>query len=94
VHARRRHDQDEWPGDTLVLVFLLWGLRGGGRRGRILVAARLVLLVAFLLVLFVFHPHGTALDIVQAVRIVLLIALLGSTWMLRRGGRAPSSTPD
>ncbi len=62
---------------------LLFGFRGRGR-GRVYLAARLVLLVAFLIVVFAFHPHGTTLYILQAVRLALLVALLGSGWLARR----------
>jgi hypothetical protein len=64
-------------------MFLLFGLRGG-RRGRIYLAARLVLVVAFLVVIFAFHPHGTKLDILEAVRFLLLIAIVGFAWLDRR----------
>jgi hypothetical protein len=59
----------------------LFGLR---RRGRFFIAARIALLVALLVALFVFHAHGTTLRVLEAARLVLLIALLGSGWMLRR----------
>lgn len=73
-------------------MFLLFGLRGG-RRGRIYVVARIVLVVAFLIVVFAFHPHGTTLDIMQAVRFALLVALIGSAWSGRRRSRsAPADT--
>jgi uncharacterized membrane protein YraQ (UPF0718 family) len=70
-------------------MFLLFGL-GAGRSGRILFAARIALVVAFILTVAVFHPHGTALDILQVVRFALLIALVGSgVWMRRRQRSAP-----
>ncbi|HZQ82949.1 MAG TPA: hypothetical protein VFB25_13315 [Gaiellaceae bacterium] len=76
-------------------MFLLWGLRGGGRTGRILVAARLAIIVLFILAVFVFHPHGTALDILQVVRLVLLVALVGSSWFVRRRvARRPETPTD
>jgi hypothetical protein len=67
-------------------MFLLFGLRRG-RRGRIYVAARLGLLAAFLVAVFVFHAHGTTRDILQGARVVLLVALLGSGWLARRRAR-------
>lgn len=73
-------------------MFLLFGLRGG-RYGRILFAARIALIVAFLIIVFAFHPHGTTLDILQAVKVVLLVALIGSTWILRRRQRS-APVPD
>jgi predicted lysophospholipase L1 biosynthesis ABC-type transport system permease subunit len=63
---------------------------GRGRRGRIYFAARLALFVAFLIVVFAFHPHGTTLDIVQAVRFVLLVALIGTAWLARRRQSKPT----
>ena len=62
----------------------LFGSRG--RHGKKFLAARVALIAVFLVILLAFHPHGTALDIVQAARIVLLVALLGSAWYLRRRG--------
>jgi uncharacterized membrane protein YqjE len=53
--------------------------------------ARIVLLVAFLIVVFAFHPHGTTLDIVQVVRVVLLVALIGLAWRGRRRRRAAAA---
>ena len=74
-------------------MFLLFGFRG--RYGRIFFVARLALLLAFLVVVFAFHPHGTTLDVLQAVRFVLLIALLGSAWFMRRNARrAPADDSD
>jgi hypothetical protein len=64
-------------------MFLLFG-RGGSRR---YLVARIALLVAFLIIVFGFHPHGTTLDIVQAVRVVLFVALLGFAWLGRRRRR-------
>jgi uncharacterized membrane protein YqjE len=63
-------------------MFLLFG--GGGRRGRTLLFARLTILVLFLIVVAAFHPHGTALDIVQGVRIALVIALIALAFVGRR----------
>lgn len=64
---------------------LLFGFRGP--YGRLFLVARLVLVAAFLLVAFAFHPHGTTLDVIQGVRAVLLIALVGSGWLVRRSAR-------
>jgi uncharacterized membrane protein YqjE len=62
---------------------MFFGFRGG-RHGRIILIARLALLAVFLLIVFAFHPHGTTLEIVQGARILILVALVGSAWMLRR----------
>jgi hypothetical protein len=62
--------------------------RARGRHGKIFLAARLALIAVFLIIVLAFHPHGTALDIVQAARITILVALVGSAWYLRR--RRPS----
>ena len=69
----------------------LFGFRGG-RHGRVLLFARLALLAVFLIIVFAFHPHGTALEIVQGARIALLVALVGSAMILRR--RRPSRPAD
>ncbi|HZP74438.1 MAG TPA: hypothetical protein VFA97_13790 [Gaiellaceae bacterium] len=75
-------------------MFLLFGLRGG-RHGKIFLAARIALLLAFLVIVFAFHPHGTTLDILQGVKVVLVIALIGFAWMLRRKQRrAPAHESD
>jgi uncharacterized membrane protein YqjE len=66
--------------------------RARGRHGKILLAARLALVAIFLIIVFAFHPHGTALDIVQGARIAILVALIGSAWYLRR--RRPSEPAD
>jgi hypothetical protein len=71
-------------------MFLLFGLRRGGRHARIFVAARIALLLAFLITVFVFHPHGETRDILQVVRFVLLVALIGSGWFF---GRKRDSAP-
>jgi uncharacterized membrane protein YqjE len=63
-----------------------------GRHGKIFLAARLALVAVFLIIVFAFHPHGTALDIVQAARITLLVALVGSAWYVRR--RRPTEPAD
>jgi uncharacterized membrane protein len=55
-----------------------------GRRGRFFLAARIGLLVALLVALFVFHAHGETLRILQGARIILLIALLLSGMLFRR----------
>lgn len=57
-----------------------------------MLAARLALVAVFLIIVFAFHPHGTALDIVQGARIALLVALVGSAWYFRR--RRPSEPAD
>ena len=62
-------------------MFLLFG----GRRFR---AARIALVAAFLIVFFAFHPHGTTLDVLQAVRVLLLLALVGAAWLGRRSRNA------
>ena len=62
--------------------------RATGPHGKVLLAARLALVAIFLIIVFVFHPHGTALDIVQGARIVILVAIVGSAVYLRR--RRPS----
>jgi hypothetical protein len=61
-------------------------LFGGGNR--YLMAARIGLLVVFMLAVFVFHAHGETLEVLQVVRIVALIALVGSAWAVRRRGRS------
>jgi hypothetical protein len=66
--------------------------RARGRHGKILLAARLALIAVFLIIVLAFHPHGTALDIVQGARIAILVALVGSAWYLRR--RQPSESAD
>jgi len=66
--------------------------RARGRHGKILLAARLALVAVFLVIVFAFHPHGTALDIVQGARVAILVALIGSAWYLRR--RRPSRPAD
>jgi Mn2+/Fe2+ NRAMP family transporter len=63
----------------------------GGRSRRFLVA-RIAIIVAFLIILFAFHPHGTTLDVVQGVRVVLLVALVGAGFMARRRRRAAPAT--
>ena len=63
-----------------------------GRHGKKFLAARLALIAVFLVVLLAFHPHGTALDIVQGARILVLVALVGSAWYLRR--RRPSDPAE
>ena len=63
-----------------------------GRHGKIFLAARLALVAIFLLIVLAFHPHGTALDIVQGARITILVALVGSAWYLRR--RPPAEPAD
>jgi hypothetical protein len=55
--------------------------RGGGRY---FMAARIALLAVFLVAVFVFHAHGTTLHVIQVLRIVLLVALVGSALILRR----------
>ncbi len=62
-------------------MFLLFG---GGRRNRPLLYARLAVVVVFLVVVAAFHPHGTALDIVQGVRIALVVALIALAFVGRR----------
>jgi hypothetical protein len=74
-------------------MFLLFGLRGG-RRGRIYLVARLVLLAAFLIAVFAFHVHGTALDILQVVRVVLVVALVGFALLARRRERRAAGPGD
>jgi peptidoglycan/LPS O-acetylase OafA/YrhL len=64
-------------------MFLLFGL-GRGRRGRTFLVVRVVLLVAFLIVVFAFHPHGTTLDILQAVRVAIVVAFIAAAWLARR----------
>jgi hypothetical protein len=66
--------------------------RARGRHGKIFLAARLALVAVFLIIVLAFHPHGTALDIVQAARVTILVALLGSAWYLRR--RPPAERGD
>jgi hypothetical protein len=56
--------------------------------GRYFMAARIALLAVFVLVVFVFHAHGTTLEVVQVLRIVLLVALVGSALILRRRRRS------
>ena len=71
----------------------LFGSRG--RHGKKFLAARLAVIAAFLVILYAFHPHGTALDIVRAARIVLLVALVGSAWYFRRRStHEPVEEPD
>jgi uncharacterized membrane protein YqjE len=60
---------------------------GGARRGRYFVAARLAIIIAFVLVFFVFHPHGTTLDILQGIRVALVVALVAGAWAFRRRRR-------
>ena len=55
---------------------------GGGNR--YLVAARIGLLLVFLVALYVFHAHGRTLEVLQGVRFILLIALVASAVMIRR----------
>jgi lysylphosphatidylglycerol synthetase-like protein (DUF2156 family) len=75
-------------------VFLLFG-RGRGPHARVYLAVRLALVVVFLIVVFAFHPHGTTLDIVQAVRFVLLVAVIGTAWLARRRqGKPTAGEPD
>ena len=64
-------------------MFLLFGSRRG-RRGRVYLAIRLVLVVAFLVAVFAFHAHGTTLVILQVARVALLAAVLGTAWLARR----------
>ena len=58
--------------------------RSRGPHGKKFLIARLALIGVFLIIVFAFHPHGTALDVVQGARVVLLVALIGSAWYLRR----------
>ena len=68
--------------------------RSRGPHGKKFLIARLALIGLFLIVVFAFHPHGTALDIVQGARIALLVALVGSAWYLRRREQAkPADDP-
>jgi hypothetical protein len=55
-----------------------------GGRGRFFMTARIALLAVFLLAVFVFHAHGSTLRVLQVVRLVLLVALVGSAWIVRR----------
>lgn len=61
---------------------------GAGRYTKHLIAARVALLAAFLILVFAFHPHGTTLDIVQAVRFLLLLTIIGITVYFRRRHRS------
>lgn len=70
-------------------MFLLFGR--GGRHGRKFLAARIALLAAFLIVVFALHPHGTELDVIKVVRVVLVVALLGTAWALRRRERSAAA---
>ena len=55
-----------------------------GRGNRFLFVVRIALLVVVLVALFVFHAHGRTLEVLQGVRLVLLIALIASAWVIRR----------
>ena len=46
-----------------------------GRGNRYFLVARIALLVAVLVALYVFHAHGRTLEILQGARFILLIAL-------------------
>lgn len=62
--------------------------RSRGPHGKKFLIARLALIGVFLIIVLAFHPHGTARDVVNGARIVLLVALIGSAWYLRRRERA------
>lgn len=63
---------------------------GAGRYTKHLIAARVALVAAFLILVFAFHPHGTTLDIVQGVRFLLLLTIIGITVYFRRRHRRES----
>ena len=63
-------------------MFFLFG--GGGRR---FLAARLAVVAVFLVVFLAFHPHGTSRDILEGVRVALVVALVGAAWFVRRRRR-------
>jgi hypothetical protein len=67
-------------------MFFLFGPRGG-QRWRLFLAARVLLLVVFLVAVFAFHAHGTTLAVLQVARVGLLVVLLGSGWAARRRRR-------
>jgi hypothetical protein len=55
-----------------------------GGRNRYFMAARIGLLLVFVLAVFVFHAHGTTLRVLQVVRIAVLIAIVASAVVARR----------
>jgi hypothetical protein len=57
-------------------------LFGGGNR--YFMAARIGLLLVFVLAAFVFHAHGTTLEVLQIVRVAVLVALVASAVLARR----------
>jgi hypothetical protein len=69
-------------------MFLLWG--GRGRHWRWFLGARIALIVVFLIAVFAFHAHGTTLAVIQVVRVVLLVALIGTAAAARRRRRSAS----
>jgi hypothetical protein len=55
-----------------------------GRGSRGFLVARIALLVALVVAVFVFHAHGRTLEILQGARFILLIALIASALLIRR----------
>jgi hypothetical protein len=55
-----------------------------GRGSRGFLVARIALLVALVVAVFVFHAHGRTLEILQGARFILLIALIASALVIRR----------
>ena len=55
--------------------------------GRYFMAARIGLLAVFLLAVFVFHAHGTTLQVLQGLRVAVFVALVASAVVLRRRRR-------